>query len=106
MTCSIVGNRQGEYIATDYNQSKYGHFNYNAAAGPHCNVVGMEDVRIAAHDDNTIKPTSSSQGPSRIKQTISPASSCQNFKQGGVSMSRSSRNSGFRPINSLQNSDN
>jgi hypothetical protein len=69
MTCSLVGNRQGEYIPTDYNQSigtKYGHFNYNAA-GPHCNIVGMEDIRKAAHDDNTIKPTSSSQGPSRIK---------------------------------------
>jgi hypothetical protein len=60
----------------------------------------MGNLRKQAVDDNSIKPTSSSLGPSRLRQTISPA-----ISERKGNLSKSSRNSGFRPLQSMQNID-
>ena len=63
----------------------------------------MLNLRKMAHDDNSIKPTSScSVGPTnRLKQTISPTNVNQVKNTTRTNVSSSSRNSGFRPLNSL-----
>ena len=56
------------------------------------------------HDDQSVQPVSTSQGPCcRLKQTISPRQVHSNRSSSkGLA---SSRNSGFRPLKSLQNTE-
>ena len=62
-SCNSRFNENSQYIMA-------GNFHGN---GPVANITPMLNLRKIAHDDNSIKPTCSSVGPtSRLKQTISP----------------------------------
>lgn len=96
MLCGSVNSRLNSEQTMGGNQFGMG--------GPQAHISPVANLRKNAPADDSIKPTSSSQGPScRLQSTISPTNQhlnngSNNRQNNNNNNSRSSRNSGFKPL--------
>ena len=101
MLCGSVNSRLNSEHTQSLGMNQLGHM-----GGPQAHISPMVNFRKAVPTDDSLKPTSSSEGPSnRLQATISPTNQLNSNNQNRCNQSRSSRNSGFKPLQSLQNID-